>query len=134
MKVEGACHCGQIAYEAEVDPETVRLCNCADCQVLAGSAYRVSVPAPSAGFRLLRGRPKTYVKTADSGAKRAHSFCPNCGAPVYATAVTDDPPSYTLRVGCLKQKADLPPRKQIWCGSALEWARNISTVPGVERQ
>ncbi len=24
MKVTGGCHCGQITYEAEVDPATVR--------------------------------------------------------------------------------------------------------------
>jgi len=31
MKVQGACHCGRIKYEAEVDPERVSLCNCTDC-------------------------------------------------------------------------------------------------------
>ena len=33
MKVHGSCHCGQITYEADVDPERVGLCNCTDCQV-----------------------------------------------------------------------------------------------------
>jgi len=134
MKVEGSCHCGQITYEAEIDPETVGLCNCTDCQMLTGSAFRVSVPAPKAGFHLLSGQPKTYVKTADSGTKRAHSFCPNCGTPVYACAVTADPPSYSLRVGCLQQRHQLSPRKRIWCRSALEWAQNVSGVPGREGQ
>jgi hypothetical protein len=32
LKVEGSCHCGQITYEAEVDPDRVGLCNCTDCQ------------------------------------------------------------------------------------------------------
>ena len=76
MKVQGSCHCGQITYEAELDPERVTLCNCTDCQMLTGSAFRVSAPVPSAGFRLLSGEPKTYIKTADSGTKRAHSFVP----------------------------------------------------------
>ena len=67
MKVQGACHCGLISYEAEVDPERVGLCNCTDCQVLSGTAYRVSVTVPAAGFRLLSGKPRGYVKTADSG-------------------------------------------------------------------
>jgi len=134
MKVQGSCHCGQITYEAEVDPETVGLCNCTDCQMLTGSAFRVSVPAPSAGFRLLSGAPKTYVKVADSGNRRRHSFCPNCGTPVHACADTDDPPGYSLRVGCLRQRASLPPRRRIWCASALDWAQNVSAIPGTERQ
>jgi len=134
MKVHGSCHCGQVAYEAEVDPEKVTLCSCTDCQALTGSAFRVSVPAPKASFKLLRGQPKTYIKTADSGAKRRHSFCPNCGSPVAATADTDDPPSYSLRVGCLAQRAQLPPRKRLWCRSELEWAQNTGAIPGTEFQ
>jgi hypothetical protein len=47
MRVNGSCHCGQITYEAEVDPARVGVCNCTDCQVLSGSAFRVSVPAPA---------------------------------------------------------------------------------------
>jgi len=132
MKVQGSCHCGAITYEAEVDPDKVNLCNCTDCQVLTGSAFRVSVPAPAATFRLLTGQPKVYVKTADSGAKRRHSFCPSCGTPVCATADAENPPSYSLRVGCLKQRAQLPPKRRIWCRSALDWAQNVSGVPAAE--
>jgi hypothetical protein len=134
MKVEGSCHCGQITYEAEVDPDSVNICNCTDCQMLTGSAFRVSVHAPSATFRLLKGQPKAYVKTADSGTRRRHSFCPNCGTPVTSSADTDDPSTYSLRVGCLKQRAQLLPKKRNWLRSALEWAQNISTVPARDTQ
>jgi hypothetical protein len=134
MRVNGSCHCGQITYEAEVDPERVRVCNCTDCQVLTGSAFRVSVAAKAQTFRLLTGRPKVYVKTGDSGAKRRHAFCPNCGTPVTASADSDDPPTYSLRIGCLAQKAELPPRRRFWCKSALAWAQDISSVPGIEGQ
>jgi hypothetical protein len=134
MKVQGSCHCGQVTYEAEVDPEKVNLCNCADCQMLTGSVFRVSVQAPAATYRLLSGKPKVYVKTADSGTRRRHSFCPNCGTPVSATADSDTPPSYSLRVGCLKQRAQLPPKRQIWRKSALPWGQNVSGVPGIEGQ
>jgi len=34
MRVTGGCHCGQVTYEAEVDPATVRVCHCTDCQRL----------------------------------------------------------------------------------------------------
>jgi hypothetical protein len=74
------------------------------------------------------------LKTADSGVKRLHAFCSNCGTPVYACANTDNPPSYTLRVGCLRQRAELPPKQRIWCKSALDWAQNVSVVPGIEGQ
>jgi hypothetical protein len=134
MKVHGNCHCGRISYEAEVDPEKVSLCNCTDCQMLTGSAFRLSVPAPAAAYRLRTGKPKVYVKTADSGERRRHSFCPDCGTPVSATADTDAPPFYSLRVGCLRERAQLPPKKRIWCKSALEWAQNVEGVPGIAGQ
>lgn len=134
MKVDGRCHCGAIRYEAQVDPARVNLCNCTDCQMLTGSAFRVSVPAPSTGFRLLSGAPRQYVKTADSGARRVHTFCPECGTPVYSCAEGADPPSYSLRVGCLAQRAQLPPRRRIWCRSALPWAQDVATVPGIDGQ
>jgi len=133
MKVTGQCHCGAIAYEAEIDPARVSVCHCTDCQRLSGSAYRVSAGAPRATFRLLRGTPKIYVKTADSGNKRAHGFCAECGSPIYSSAISD-PPMYALRVGCLDQRAQLPPVKQIWSRSSLDWAMNLENVPKIERQ
>lgn len=133
MKVEGQCHCGNISYEAEIDPEKVHLCHCTDCQALTGSAFRVTVQAPSASFRLLTGQPKTYIKTAASGNRRIHAFCPDCGSPVYACAVSD-PPTYSLRLGCLKQRMQIKPTRQIWCDSALPWAMNLEDLPRLGRQ
>ncbi len=40
MKITGECHCGAVAYEAEIDPVKVGICHCADCQALSASAYR----------------------------------------------------------------------------------------------
>jgi hypothetical protein len=52
MIIDGACHCGLIKYEAEIDPEKVRVCHCTDCQSLTGSAFRVVVPVPADKFSL----------------------------------------------------------------------------------
>jgi Glutathione-dependent formaldehyde-activating enzyme len=52
MKVQGQCHCGAIRYEAEVEPDTIAICHCLDCQRLSGSAFRANVPAPADGFRI----------------------------------------------------------------------------------
>ncbi len=133
MKVNGRCHCGKISYEAVIDPEKVAICHCTDCQMLSGSAYRASVPAPKETFVLRGAQPKIYIKTADSGAKRAHAFCPDCGTPVYSSAITD-PQAYSLRLGCLDQRADLRPQKQIWCDSALPWSGDIEAIARVSRQ
>jgi hypothetical protein len=39
MKIDGHCHCGQITFEAEVDPTALTICHCTDCQTLTGSAF-----------------------------------------------------------------------------------------------
>ena len=134
MKIEGRCHCGQITYEAEVEPDTVSICHCTDCQTLTGTAFRTNVASLPGSFVLKSGTPKTYVKTAESGNKRVHAFCPDCGTPIYSAAIKD-PPTYSLRVGGIKQRADLyPPKRQIWCNSALPWAMDIRGVEKLSRQ
>ena len=128
MKVEGKCHCGNIRYEADIDPDRVSICHCTDCQTLTGTAYRVSVPAPRESFSLLAGEPTIYVKIAQSGARRAQVFCANCGSPLYTYDV-DQPERIGLRVGSIKQRRELVPMRQIWCRSALPWSMDISSLP-----
>lgn len=129
MRVHGHCHCGKIRYEAEVDETRVNLCNCTDCQVITGSAFRVSVPVDHDQFKLLSGTPRLYVKTAESGTRRRHYFCADCGTPVAATADLDDPPAWTLRIGCLEERPLLPPRSQTWCRSSMPWLNEVASLP-----
>lgn len=133
MHIEGGCHCGYITYEAEVDPNRVRICHCTDCQTLTGSAFRITVPAGKDVFKLLTGQPKIYVKTADSGNKRAHAFCPECGTPIYATSVSD-PQVFGIRVGTARQRSELRPKNQAWCRSALDWVMNLESLPQSPKQ
>ncbi|MGE0873127.1 MAG: GFA family protein [Burkholderiales bacterium] len=132
MKIDGACHCGQISYTAEIDLETVAICHCTDCQTLSGSAFRTVVPVKREGFHV-SGEPKVYVKTAESGRQRAQAFCPECGTPIYATSVAD-PQLYSLRLGTARQRAELAPRMQQWTRSACGWVDGIAAIPKVEKQ
>jgi hypothetical protein len=132
MKVDGRCHCGRIAYEAEVDPERVHICHYSDCQALFGSAFRIVARTPVASFRLLSGQPKNYVKRADSGNEMIQSFCPDCGSPIFG-AHTDNPAFYGIRVAALRQRDRLPPKLQIWCRSELPWVDDTNSLPRVEK-
>lgn len=44
MKINGRCHCGEITFEAEGDPNAVNVCHCTDCQTLSGD-YPVDKPS-----------------------------------------------------------------------------------------
>ena len=84
MKIDGSCHCGRIAYEAEIDPESVVICHCTDCQTHSGTAFGVVVGIVESKFQLQTGNLKTYNKIAESGTPRALAFCPECGTRIYA--------------------------------------------------
>lgn len=71
MHIDGECQCGQVTYEADIEPGEVSICHCTDCQRLTGTAYRVTVSAPRKRFHITSGEPKLYVKTADNGRRRA---------------------------------------------------------------
>ena len=132
MKVTGSCHCGAIAFEAEIDPGRVRICHCTDCQKLSGTAFRVTAPCAETDFHLLRGRPNIYIKTGDSGRRRKQAFCGTCGSPLYATS--DEPAgnrTLGLRVGSLDQRKELAPRRQFFFRSVLPW---LPTLPGAIAQ
>ena len=135
MKVDGACTCGAIKVEAEVDPEKTQVCHCTDCQTASGTAFWVSIPVAGATFEIT-GKPAIYVKTtAESGRPRVQAFCGTCGSPIYSTTPGEGvQPSYTLRVGILRQRDQLTPRRQFWWRSAQSWVADIAGVLRYEKQ
>jgi len=134
MKVHGECHCGDIKFEAEVDPANARICHCTDCQTMSGSAFRTGISAPAETLRMISGTPTRYIKTADSGIQRAHMFCGRCGTPVFSSSIDPHPTRYQLRIGMLKERHQLVPRSQIWTRSEQHWLDEIGSLPAVETQ
>lgn len=132
MHITGGCHCGKITYEADIDPDAVSICHCTDCQKLSGTAFRVNIQVRKENFHL-QGVPKIYIKTAESGNKRAQAFCPDCGSGLYATT-PDDSQWIGIRLGTSDQFAQLKPTREIWCRSALPWVSAIQTEKRSDRQ
>ncbi|MFC1680493.1 GFA family protein [Pseudomonadota bacterium] len=131
MQIDGTCHCGNITFSGEVDPEKVIICHCTDCQTLSGSAYRTVAPAIEGTFKLLSGEPRIYVKTSESGSRRAQAFCPDCGTPIYSAPEGGGSTFFGLRVGAIRQRDQLMPRSQCWSRSAQTWVQDISKLPKV---
>ena len=131
MKVDGSCLCCYLSWETEVDPESASICNCIDCQVLSGSAFRVTVRVTGA-FKFLSGEPKTFEKIAQSGNRRVLAFCPQCGTSIYAKPPEGTEGFFGLRVGSLRQRNLLVPHAQIWRRSAQTWIDHISAIPAFD--
>lgn len=132
MKVDGSCHCGNIKFSADIDPGSIVICHCTDCQTLTGSAFRVVVRVPREKVEWRGGKPKTYTKTAESGSKRTQAFCPECGTPLYSGAADGTGP-VGLRLSTIRQRGELRPSKQIWHRSAVAWLPDLG-LPQTEKQ
>ncbi len=127
MRITGQCHCGAISFTATVDAPKVIVCHCQDCQVFSGAPFRAVLPIPAEQVSL-SGKPKQYVKTAESGNRRAQAFCPECGTQLYATE-PESPTVMNFRLGCINERAQLSPTVQIWGQSAMPWLQSLSTLP-----
>ena len=134
MKIDGKCHCGNITYQAEIDPDQVYICHCTDCQSITGSVFRWAVSVAEEDFKLLTGEPKTYVKMAESGATSHQLFCPECASPLYSISIGDRPKFFNFRVGTARQRAELRPKSQYWCRSAQNWVTDLEQAEETDTQ
>ncbi len=128
MKVDGQCHCGRVRYTATANPDNVSVCHCTDCQIISGSAFRTTLRIADSDLEMT-GDTKTYRKIAASGNRRILVFCPNCGTQMCGMPDGDGPKLISLRLGTCNQRAQLPPKRQIWCRSAMPWVNDLSGVP-----
>jgi len=129
MQIDGQCHCGRVAYRAEIDPAKVSICHCTDCQSLTGSPYRVTVICSEHDVRLTGASPKIYGKRGDNGRIRNQHFCDECGSPLF-TSGEGGPDDFGIRWGSIRQRAELKPTRQIWCRSAAAWINDLIELPG----
>ncbi len=132
MHIDGQCLCGLVTYEAEADPAWVAICHCTDFQTNSASAYGVVGLAPGA-FKLTAGTLKTYVKTAESGNRRALAFCPECGTRIVGGSAEGEG-FIGPRRGTVRQRTDLPSKVQVLCRSRLPWVEDLSAIPAHDTQ
>ena len=85
-------------------------------------------------FNLLKGELSFYIKLADSGAKRELAFCGKCGTRIYAKPENGKSGFFGLRVGKIRQRKSLHPRRKEWKKSCLYWVQGIKTDQTFETQ
>jgi hypothetical protein len=124
----GGCLCGAVRYEYEGEVGPASYCHCADCRRCTGSAFNIGVRAEARRFRVLRGSPKAFTKTGDSGNELTRHFCPECGSPLY-TSSPHHPDSYYLKAGCLDDPTIVRATHQSWAKSRIPWATISPDLP-----
>ena len=128
MRITGGCFCKKIRYKATIDPKTVTICHCTDCQINSGTAYGVVVGVINEEFILEDGKLTYFEKIADSGARRSLAFCSTCGTRIYAKPADGKPGRFGIRVGTVDQRESLIPRQQAFFNSALDWVTDITNL------
>lgn len=96
---EGACHCGAVTFEADVDLSSVITCNCSICE-MKGLTLTF---APASRFRLATGEAD-LTEYRFNTMKIGHEFCRVCGVQSFARAAgPDGTPMVAINVRCLKE-------------------------------
>ena len=120
LQSNGAGLCGDITWQARIDPNLVGVCHCTDCQTVGGSAFQFTTRVAREDFELTSGELAAYAKVAESGNPRAMFFSDPATTEIY-TGNTDDTGLLSLRLGGCEQKPELTPQFQIWCQSSMDW-------------
>lgn len=124
----GGCACGAVRYQCSAAPLAMVNCHCRDCQHAGGSGFSPIVVVPAPSFKLLNGDPKFHAMRAASGHTARRAFCPECGAPLFAsTSARDD--FVAIRAGGLDDPSWFRPQAEIWIASAQPWDHLAPGVP-----
>ena len=124
----GGCACGAVRYECSAAPVAMVNCHCRDCQRAGGTGFSPTVVVPANSFRLLRGEPKRYSITADSGHTAHRAFCGECGAPLFASSSARRD-FLGIRAGSLDDPSWFKPQAEVWAASAQPWDQLGADVP-----
>lgn len=94
---EGACQCGAVRFEVNIDLENTITCNCSRCQRMGF----VLAFAPQENFKLRSGDDALTEYLFNKKAIR-HLFCSTCGVQSFAYGkMPDGSPTVAINVNCL---------------------------------
>ena len=128
----GGCACGAIRYESSTQPLMVVNCHCRDCQRSSGAGSSTGVVVPADSLTLLKGTPKYYRVTAESGNTAHRGFCSECGSPLFA-GNSHNPHVVALKIGSLDDPSWFQPQMDIFVSDAQPWDQMNPAIPKFEQ-
>ena len=82
---KGSCHCEKVAYEVEIELDSVIDCNCSICSKKAA----LLAFAPASQFKLLKGQDQLSDYQFNKHVIH-HLFCKNCGVSSFSRGTAPD--------------------------------------------
>ncbi len=126
-KLNGACLCGAVSYDAAGEPMIVGHCCCVDCRKTSGTGHGTHVAMMESAVRI-SGAVSAYARPADSGAMVTRYFCPTCGSPVYSTNGAM-PGMVFLRASSLEDPDAVTPQMVVYKSRAPKWNLTDPSLP-----
>jgi hypothetical protein len=131
MTFSGGCYCGELRYEAQGEPLFKGQCCCRECQHIAGGGTNFFMGMPAAGFRYVKGEPKSFTRP-DLDAPGTREFCANCGTHIL-TRVPSNKAMVVLKIGTLDDPSVYGgPQMAIWTDDKQPYhliAEGLATYP-----
>jgi hypothetical protein len=82
VDLSARCACGETGMTVHGRVLSMLLCSCLDCQKATGTGHSTVALVPASALAV-EGEPKSFARTADSGATFTRHFCSECGTPLY---------------------------------------------------
>ena len=118
--MSGGCACGAVRYEVTSLPLMLYVCHCTECRRQSTAAFGMSMPVAKDGFRVTRGGPEYWERTADNGSTVRAAFCAACGTRVFHLP-TRNQGIVNVKPGTLDDSGSLEPVAHVWTRSKQSW-------------
>jgi hypothetical protein len=112
----GGCACGRLRFRSLAAPLDTGYCHCRTCQRTTGAPLLAYVSFPLAAFAYTAGTPSLYASSTFG----RREFCSACGTQI-AFRRDDGAGTVDVNAGAMDEPAAYPPRRHIWCESAIPW-------------
>ena len=129
MGYEGGCHCGEIRYQVNGEPDHVALCHCDDCRRSAGAPVVSFAAFKADDFRLMQGTPVDYNSSGSS----IRSFCGACGSSLFYRNEEYLPGLIDFHTATLDDPSSLAPTAHIQVAERISWMATAHSLPEFER-
>jgi len=128
MSYEGGCLCGSLRYRSVEDPVDTGYCHCRLCQRSTGAPVLAYAAFPVDAFTYTAGQPALYASSTHGH----REFCARCGTQI-AYRQSKGARTVDVNVGSLDDPKTAPPRRHIWCRSAIDWLGIRDDLPRFEQ-
>jgi hypothetical protein len=128
----GGCLCGAIRNQIDATPRFVVQCYCRDCQLATGTGHMTIVGVAAADLKI-KGEPRVYSSSGDTGGKVHRHFCGTCGSRLYTSG--DLPGAIRMiQAGTLDAPGAVTPTAAIYVKDRVPWDQvdpSLECFPGM---